>query len=78
MLGKIIITFLFHIVGLVLLLLPNQYQGPVAAVLLGVPLRTVDLAGIGLIIVGSVFLNIYLLVSFKKQMPTKGESEKIK
>jgi len=78
---KIIITFLLHIVGLVLLLVPNQYQGSVAASLLGLHLRTLDLAGIGLIIVGSVFINVYLFVSFRKQirqMPSKDESEKIK
>ncbi|MDT3705155.1 MAG: hypothetical protein ROZ36_19690 [Thermincola sp.] len=82
--GKFILTLLLHIVGLTFLLLPNHYQGPVVAGSFGLHLRTLDLAGIGLIILGTVFLNIYLFAALKKQMseinqgPPKKELEKSK
>lgn len=73
---KIAVTFLFHIAGLVLLLLPNQMQGQVITKLLGVPLRTLDVTGIVLIVMGSVLLNIYLFTSLRKQInPATPEDE---
>ena len=73
---KIAVTFLFHIVGLVLLLLPNRMQGQVITKLLGVPLRTLDVTGIVLIVMGSVLLNIYLFTSLRKQInPITPEDE---
>lgn len=80
--AKLTVTFLFHLVGLILLLLPNRLQGQVMARLLGIQLRTLDVTGIILIVVGSVFLNVYLFTSFRrqaeqiKQVPSKGEAGK--
>lgn len=80
--GKFTVAFLFHLGGLILLLLPNRLQGQVVTRLLGVPLRALDVTGIILIVVGSVFLNVYLLTSFRrqaeqiKQMPPKDEAGK--
>ena len=73
---KLAVTFLFHIAGLVFLLLPNRMQGQVITKLLGVPLRTLDVTGILLIVIGSVFINVYLFTSLRKQInPVTPEDE---
>lgn len=61
---RFIITFLFHLVGISLLLIPNQYQGPIVSTVFGVPLRVMDAIAIILIFAGSAFIysSIFFLI----------------
>lgn len=81
MLGRVILTFLFHMFGLALLLIPNQYQGPVVTAVLNVRLRVLDTVAIIMIFAGSVFLYtslfIYLRSMVKKtRLPESNSFEK--
>lgn len=78
---RFIFTFLFHVFGISLLLVPNQYQGPVVTVISSVRLRALDIVGIIMVFAGSVFLFIYLLLCLNQarqalQLPTDNNIEK--
>ena len=64
----LVFTFLFHIFCLTLLVVPNEYQGPVVLTASGVQLRTLDVAAVAMIILGSAFLNIYVFKNYWPQI----------
>lgn len=53
---------IFHLFCVGLLLIPDQYQGPVVATVSGCRLRLMDSVAIVLIIAGSIVLNTYLFI----------------
>lgn len=64
----LLFTFLFHVFCLSLLVVPNEYQGPVVLTATGIQLRTLDVAAIVMIILGSAFLNIYIVSHYWPQI----------
>ncbi|MHB9095623.1 MAG: hypothetical protein ACYC21_13220 [Eubacteriales bacterium] len=79
---RFIFTFLFHMFGLSLLLIPNQYQGPVVTVISSIPLRVLDTVGVIMIFAGSIFLYTSLILCLRsqikqtKQLPSNNSAEK--
>lgn len=64
----LVFTFLFHVFSLSLLVVPNEYQGPVMLTASGVQLRTLDVAAVVMIVLGSAFLNIYIFSNYWPQI----------
>lgn len=71
---KILGIFLFHMVCLGLLLIPDQYQGPVVAEVSGLQLRTADVTAFIMIIIGSLVLNILIFRHYWPQIKQLGQN----
>jgi uncharacterized protein YjeT (DUF2065 family) len=65
---KLLGAFLFHLAGIILLLLPNQYQGPVVTAFFNIPFRALDTTGIILILAGTVYIFTSLFLCLREQM----------
>ncbi len=67
---RLICTFLFHLFGLSLLLIPNRFQGPVVAVVSDIGFRVIDVLAIILMMAGSVYLysSLYLCLKSQRRM----------
>lgn len=64
----LVFIFMLHVFCLSLLAVPNQYQGPVMLTTTGVQLRALDVAAIVMIILGSAYLNIYIVRHYLPQI----------
>ncbi len=62
---RFIFIFLFHLLAISLLLVPDQFQGPVVTAVFDVPLRVMDTVAVGLTLAGSVFLYFSLFIYLK-------------
>lgn len=60
----LVFIFLLHVFCLSLLVVPNEYQGPVMLTASGVQLRTLDVAAVLGIVLGSAFLNIFIFKNY--------------
>ncbi|PKM47205.1 MAG: hypothetical protein CVV03_04280 [Firmicutes bacterium HGW-Firmicutes-8] len=65
---RLISTFLIHLFGISLLLIPNRFQGPVVAIVSGVSFRVVDAISIILLVSATVFLYTSLILCLRAQL----------
>ncbi len=65
---RLIFTFLFHLFGISLFLIPNKYQGPIVAAVSGIRLRALDAIALILLFSGTVFLFTSLIIQLKLQV----------
>jgi len=71
---RFILTFLFHLFGLSLLLIPNRFQGPVVVEGFGARFRVMDVVSIILIVVGSIFLYVSIYFFLRTQVKPGGQA----
>ncbi len=64
---RLTFTFLLHLFGLSLLLIPNQFQGPVVFTIFDIPLRVLDAVAVILIVAASVYLYTSLFLCLRAQ-----------
>jgi len=78
---RFIFIFLFHLLAISMLLVPDTFQGPVVTAVFDVSLRVMDAAAVFLTLAGSVFLYIslfaYLKVHINQGEHLSGKAEQV-
>lgn len=71
---RFIFTFLFHLFGISLFLIPNNYQGPVVMQIFGFNMRAIDALALILMVGGTVFLYVSLFLCLSAQVKLTRQS----